>query len=122
MDLDEYVVIPDLRLRQVDDPAAGLALVSIDREGLHDPRRALVNRLAQLRTDIAGHLVGQHLVSTGLDAVEDLANHLGRIGLGIVGELRHVGIDQPHVNAHHLHATGPEFDAHRVCGVPHRRL
>ena len=37
VDLDEYVVVPDLRLRHVDDPAAVLALVTIDREGFHWP-------------------------------------------------------------------------------------
>ena len=25
-------------------------------------------------------------------------------------------------NAHHLHATGPKFGAHRICSAPHRRL
>ena len=37
VDLDEYVVVPDLRLRHVDDPAAVLALVTIDGEGFHWP-------------------------------------------------------------------------------------
>lgn len=41
MHLDEYVVVPDRRLRHVDEVTAVLAFVAIDREGLH-PKRSLI--------------------------------------------------------------------------------
>ena len=46
-----------------------------------------MNGLAELCTHAAGQLVGQHLVRAGLDAVEDLTDHIGGIRFGTVGEV-----------------------------------
>jgi hypothetical protein len=54
--------------------------------------QASLNRLAQLRTHAASQLVGLDLVGAGLDAVEDLADHVGGITFGAIGEVGHVGV------------------------------
>ena len=58
----------------------------------------------------------------GLDAIEDLTDHVGGIGFGTVGEVGHVGVHQSYVDTHHLNPSRSELEAHRVRSAPHRRL